>query len=35
MIAALCAACDDDAERLRRGAALLEDLYGYFRKPGR
>jgi hypothetical protein len=35
MIAALCAACDDDAERLRRGAALLEDLYGYFQKPGR
>jgi hypothetical protein len=35
MIAALCAACDDDDERLRRGAALLEDLYGYFRKPGR
>jgi hypothetical protein len=35
MIAALCAGCEDDAERLRRGAALLEDLYGYFRKPGR
>jgi hypothetical protein len=35
MIAALCAAGDDDAERLRRGAALLEDLYGYFRRPGR
>jgi len=35
MIAALCAACDGDAERLRRGAALLEDLYGYFQKPGR
>jgi hypothetical protein len=35
MIAALCAASDDDAERLRRGAALLEDLYRYFRKPGR
>ena len=35
MIAALCAACDDDAERLRRGAALLEDLYGYFQRPGR
>ncbi|MCE3247823.1 MAG: ChrB protein [Geminicoccaceae bacterium] len=35
MIAALCAACDDDAERLRRGAALLDDLYGYFQRPGR
>jgi hypothetical protein len=35
MIAALCAACDEDAERLRRGAALLDDLYGYFQKPGR
>jgi len=35
MIAALCAACDDDAERLRRGAALLEDLYGYFQRQGR
>jgi len=32
MIAALCAACDDDAERLRRGAELLDDLYAYFRK---
>ena len=32
MIAALCAACDDDAERLRRGAALLDDLYGFFQK---
>jgi hypothetical protein len=35
MIAALCAACDDDHERLRRGAALLEDLYGYLQRPGR
>ena len=35
MIAALCAACDDDAERLRRGTALLDDLYGYFQRPGR
>lgn len=31
MIAALCAATDDDHERLRRGAALLEDLHGYLR----
>ena len=35
MIAALCAACDDDAERVRRGAALLDDLYGYFQRRGR
>ena len=35
MIAALCAACDEDAERLRRGAMLLDDLYGYLQKPGR
>ena len=35
MIAALCAACDDDHERLRRGAALLEDLYGFFLRQGR
>jgi hypothetical protein len=35
MIAALCAACDDDDERLRRGALLLEDLYRYFQRQGR
>ena len=35
MIAALCAACDDDAKRLRRGAALLEDLYGFFQRQRR
>jgi hypothetical protein len=35
MIAALCAACDDDAERLRRGAAMLEDLYGFFQRQRR
>ena len=35
MIAALCAACDDDAERLRRGAVLLDDLYGYFQRQVR
>jgi hypothetical protein len=32
MIAALGTACEDDAERLRRGAALLEDLYAFFRR---
>jgi hypothetical protein len=35
MIAALCAACDDDAERLRRGAMLLDDLYGLFQRQVR
>jgi hypothetical protein len=35
MIAALCAACDDDDERLRRGAALLEDLHAWFRRRDR
>ncbi len=35
MLAALCAACEDDHERLRRGAALFEDLYGFFRGQGR
>ena len=35
MIAALCASCDDDAERLRRGAMLLDDLYGLFQRQGR
>jgi hypothetical protein len=35
MIAALCAACDDDAERLRRGAALLDDLHAYFQRQPR
>jgi hypothetical protein len=35
MLAALCAACDDDHERLRRGAALFEDLYGWFRGQDR
>jgi hypothetical protein len=35
MIAALCAACDDDGERLRRGAALLDDLYGFLRRQSR
>jgi hypothetical protein len=34
-IAALCATCDDDDERLRRGALLLEDLYRYFQRQGR
>jgi hypothetical protein len=35
MIAALCAASDDDAERLRRGAMLLDDLYGLFQREVR
>ena len=35
MVAALCAACDDDAERLRRGAMLLDDLYGLFQRQVR
>lgn len=35
MIAALCTACDDDAERLRRGAMLLDDLYGLFQRQVR
>jgi hypothetical protein len=35
MIAALCAACDDDDERLRRGAALVEDLHAWFQRRGR
>jgi len=34
MITALCGACDDDAERLRRGATLLDDLYGLFQRQG-
>ena len=35
MIAALCGACDDDAERLRRGAMLLDDLYSLFQRQPR
>lgn len=32
MIAAICTATPDDTERLARGATLLDDLYGHFRR---
>ncbi len=35
LIAGICVATGDDAERLSRGAAVFEDIYRYFRKqPG-
>jgi len=35
LVAGLCAATTDDQERLRRGAAIFDDLHRYFAKPGR
>lgn len=35
LIAGLCADTADDDERLRRGAAIFDDLHRYFAKPGR
>ena len=32
LIAGICVATGDDTERLARGAAVFEDLHGYFRK---
>ncbi|PWC35029.1 ChrB protein [Azospirillum sp. TSO22-1] len=32
LLAGIAAATDDDERRLERGAAVFEDLYGYFRK---
>ena len=32
MMAGIAAVTDDDGHRLERGAAVFEDLYGYFRK---
>jgi hypothetical protein len=31
LLAGIAAATDDDERRLERGAAVFEDLYGYFR----
>ena len=35
LVAGLCAATDDDGERLARGAAAFDDLYAYFAGPRR
>ena len=35
LIAGICMATDDDDERLARGGAVFEDLYGFFRNKSR
>lgn len=35
LVAGLCAATDDDGERIARGAAVFDDLYAYFAGPRR
>jgi hypothetical protein len=35
LIAGLCSSSGDDTERLARGAAIFDDLHGYFRKAAR
>lgn len=34
LVAGICAAHKDDAERLRRASAVLDDLYSYFQRKG-